>query len=57
MKRLSLTIVKANREAEFVFGFYSTTERVKSITLSFNDYGLHNNKMFINRGVYNVKIS
>lgn len=57
MKRLSLTIVKANREAEFVCGFYSTTERVKSITLSFNDYGLHNNKMFINRGVHNVKIS
>lgn len=58
MKRLSLTIVKANREAEFVCGFYSTTERVKSkLTLSFNDYGLHNNKMFINKGVHNVKIS
>ena len=57
MKRLSLTIVKANREAEFVCGFYSTAERVKSITLSFNDYGLHNNKMFINKGVHNVKIS
>ena len=26
-------------------------------TLSFNDYGLHNNKMFINKGVHNVKIS
>ena len=57
MKRLSLTIVKANREAEFVCGFYSAAERVKSITLSFNDYGLHNNKILINKGVHNVKIS
>ena len=54
MKRLSLTIVKANREAEFVCGFYSAAERVKSITLSFSDYGLHNNKMYKNK---NVKIS